>query len=71
MECGVAGKCFPTVAGGVAFQAFLPLPLPPQPALELGGKLQTGLNEALIALGRLDAITTLLTDANISIQLCA
>ena len=35
------------------------------PALDLNGKLQSCLDEALIALGRLDAISTLLPDARL------
>lgn len=54
-----------TIAGGVACQAFVPLPLPPVSALDLNGKLQSRLDEALIALGRLDAISTLLPDARL------
>lgn len=65
MERGITGYYTPTVAGGVACQAFVPMPLPPLPALDLSGKLQARLNEALIALGRLDAISTLLPDAKL------
>ena len=49
----------------MACQAFVPLSLPPVPALDLNGKLQSRLDEALIALGRLDAISTLLSDARL------
>jgi Fic family protein len=65
MERGITGHYTPTIAGGVACQAFVPLPLPPRPALNVNGKLQARLNEALIALGRLDAISTLLPDAKL------
>lgn len=65
MERGITGHYTPTVAGGIACQAFVPMPLPPLPALDLSGKLQARLNEALIALGRLDAISTLLPDAKL------
>lgn len=65
MRRGKTGTYTPTIAGGVACQAFVPVPLPPQPALDVSGKLQTRLNEALIALGRLDAISTLLPDAKL------
>lgn len=65
MERGVTGQFTPTVAGGVSCLAFVPLALPPHPPLELNGKLQTRLNDALIALGRLDAISTLLPDAKL------
>ncbi|WP_423708768.1 Fic family protein [Undibacterium sp. WLX3042] len=65
MHRGITGFYTPTIAGGIACQAFVPAPLPPQPALDISGKLQTRLNEALIALGRLDAISTLLPDAKL------
>lgn len=65
MERGPTGHTTPTVAGGHACQAFVPAPLPPMPALNLNGKLQARLDEALIALGRLDAIGTLLPDAQL------
>ncbi len=65
MQRGLTGSYTPTIAGGIACQAFVPAPLPPQPALDLSGKLQSRLNEALIALGRLDAISTLLPDARL------
>ncbi len=65
MERGLTGHFIPTVAGGVACDAFVPMPLPPQPALELTGTLQSRLNEALIALGRLDAISTLLPNPDL------
>lgn len=65
MQRGITGTYTATIAGGIACQAFVPMPLPPQPALDISGKLQTRLNEALIALGRLDAISTLLPDANL------
>lgn len=65
MQRGITGTYTATIAGGIACQAFVPMPLPPQPALDISGKLQTRLNEALIALGRLDAISTLLPDAKL------
>lgn len=65
MQRGTTGTYTATIAGGIACQAFVPMPLPPQPALDISGKLQTRLNEALIALGRLDAISTLLPDAKL------
>lgn len=65
MQRGKTGTYTPTIAGGIACQAFVPMPLPPHPALDISGKLQTRLNEALIALGRLDAISTLLPDAKL------
>ncbi|OGB21782.1 MAG: cell filamentation protein Fic [Burkholderiales bacterium RIFCSPLOWO2_02_FULL_57_36] len=65
MQRGLTGQYTATVAGGIACQAFVPAPLPPLPALDLSGKLQTRLDDALLALGRLDAISTLLPDAQL------
>lgn len=65
MQRGLTGQYTPTIAGGVACRAFVPEPLPPMPALDLNGKLQTRLSEAMLALGRLDAISTLLPDAKL------
>lgn len=65
MERGTTGHYTSTIAGGVACQAFVPMPLPPFPVLDMNGKLQSRLNDALIALGRLDAISTLLPDAQL------
>lgn len=65
MQRGPTGNYIATIAGGIACQAFIPQPLPPVPALEVTGKLQARLEEALLALGRLDAISTLLPDAQL------
>ncbi len=65
MERGITGSYAPAIAGGVACQAFLPDPLPPMPPLQLDGKLISRINQAMLALGRLDAISTLLPDAQL------
>ncbi|MDE0051977.1 MAG: Fic family protein [Rhodospirillales bacterium] len=62
MQRGVAGRYESTTVGGEQVQAFVPLPLPPNPALVLDGFLQQRLEAATLALGRLDAISTLLPD---------
>ena len=60
MKRGVTGR-YQSMAGvGEQFEAFLPLPLPPDPPLVLDGTLQQALERALLALGRLDSISTLL-----------
>ena len=51
-----------TVVAGEATRAFVPAPLPPEPAILLDGQLQRSLEAATLALGRLDAITSLLPD---------
>lgn len=65
MHRGLTGHYVPSIAGGVSCQAFVPDVLPPQPALLLDDKLQLRLSNALIALGRLDAISALLPDAHL------
>jgi Fic family protein len=65
MERGTTGQYVPSIAGGVKCQAFIPAALPPQPPLQLDSKLQGRINQAMLALGRLDAISTLLPDARL------
>lgn len=50
---------------GEPCQAFIPAPLPPKPALAISVELQKLLDEALLALGRLDSVTTLLPDPSL------
>lgn len=65
MERGLTGHYVPSIAGGVNCQAFVPSTLPPAPPLQISGKLQARINKAILALGRLDAISTLLPDAQL------
>lgn len=65
MHRGPTGTTTPSIAGGLPCQAFLPQPLPPAPPLMLDDRLQARVNDALLALGRLDAISTLLPDARL------
>lgn len=62
MKRGATGRYEVTSAGGERVEAFVPAPLPPEPALEFAGTLQQALEPALLALGRLDSISTLLPD---------
>ena len=62
MQRGEIGNYESTSAGGERVRAFVPHPLPPNPALVLDGPLQQALEVATLALGRLDAISTLLPD---------
>lgn len=65
MQRGPSGTLTPSIAGGFPCQAFIPQHLPPKPPLTLDDKLQARINESLLALGRLDAISTLLPDAQL------
>lgn len=50
---------------GECVRAFVPAPLPPAPFLQITPDLQQLLDEALLALGRLDSITLLLPDVHL------
>lgn len=65
MERGLTGKFFETAAGGETVRAFIPDPLPPSPPMVLDGTMQVALEQALLALGRLDSVTTLLPDPDL------
>ena len=62
MKRGLTGTYTSSIAGGKNCQAFIPFPLPPNPELNINKKLQSHINEAMLALGRLDAISVLLPD---------
>lgn len=65
MEREFTGEYVPAIAGGRPCLAFIPRPLPPEPPLQLDSKLQGRINQAMLALGRLDAISMLLPDAHL------
>ncbi len=65
MERGLTGQYEITAAAGERVQAFVPAPLPPRPPLALEGPLQQQLERALLALGRLDSLATLLRNTEL------
>jgi Fic family protein len=65
MKRGETGRYDQTAAGGEVVRAFIPNPLPPVPPLVLEGRLQQLLERAVLALGRLDSLSTLLPDTGI------
>ena len=65
MDRGLTGEYISAIAGGIACKAFVPAPLPPNPPLQIDSKLQSRINQAMLSLGRLDAISTLLPDAHL------
>lgn len=67
MKRGITGRYHVTTAGSERIEAFAPMPLPPDPPLMIDGTLQQALERALLALGRLDSISTLLPDPNLFI----
>ena len=62
MKRGETGRYEVTSVGGEQVRAFVPAPLPPVPPLVFEGELQQTMEKALLALGRLDGISTLLPD---------
>jgi Fic family protein len=65
MERGITGSYEPSVAAGETCRAFVPASLPPQPPLIVDTSLQERLDEAHLALGRLDSISTLLPETSV------
>lgn len=65
MRRGATGKHETTIVAGETVRAFIPHPLPPEPALALSNRCQRLLERATVALGRLDSVTLLLPDPNI------
>lgn len=66
MQRGPSGR-YRTIStvGGERVKAFLPDPLPPRPPLEIDAALREQLDDALLALGRLDSVTALLPDTQL------
>jgi Fic family protein len=63
MNRGITGTYITTSAvGGEVVRAFVPAPLPPSPSLAIDAELRDRMDAALLALGRLDSVTTLLAD---------
>jgi Fic family protein len=62
LERGTTGHYEVTSIGGEQIPAFIPAPLPPSPPLAMGGGLQRAIEAAVLALGRLDGVSTLLRD---------
>ena len=65
MERGLTGRYETTVAGGERVRAFVPDPLPPKPALAFDPTLHSLMESALLALGRLDGISSLVPDVSL------
>jgi len=57
------GKYTKVAAAGEAFKAFVPAPLPPKPAISWSTALHAKFDAALLAIGRLDAVTDHLPNA--------
>ena len=62
MQRGPSGVFEASIAGGERCRAFVPAPLPPAPPLAISAALQERLDQAHLALGRLDSIASLLPE---------
>jgi Fic family protein len=66
MNRGPSGTILSTPPiGGETVRAFVPQPLPPTPSLVIDGALREEVDQALLALGRLDSVSSLLPDTAI------
>lgn len=65
MNRNATGTYHTTATAGERVRAFVPLPLPPAPPLEISGPRQLLLERATLAVGRLDSISTLLPDPHL------
>src|SRR5438034_11730870 len=63
MKRSLQGRYVNVATAGEAFKAFVPAPLPPKPAIDWTPALRARSDAALLALGRLDALTDLLPNA--------
>ena len=67
MERGEIGQYEVRMVGGERVSAFIPEPLPPDPPLELDGKFLQSFEAATLALGGLNATSTLIPDKSLFI----
>lgn len=65
MKRGPTGEYHVSMVGGETIRSFVPYALPPSPPLDLAGARTRLLEQATLALGRLDSITLLLPDPDI------
>lgn len=63
MKRSLQGRYVNVATAGESFKAFVPAPLPPRPAIDWTPALRGRFDAALVALGRLDAVTDLLPNA--------
>ena len=59
------GRYVTTTSTGETVKAYLPNPLPPDPPLHISSSFRKELDMALLALGRLDTVSSYLPDANL------
>lgn len=69
MKRDLQGKYIPITTVGEKAEAFVPAPLPPNPPVEWSSELRGKFDQALLALGRLDSVSTLLPDTSLFIYM--
>ena len=65
MKRALQGRYVKVATAGEAFQAFVPAPLPPKPAIDWTPALRARFDAALLELGRLDTVTDLLPNVQL------
>ena len=65
MKRSLQGHYLKVATADEAFKAFVPAPLPPRPAIDWTPALRSRFDAALVALGRLDAVTDMLPNAGL------
>jgi Fic family protein len=65
MKRELQGKYVTISTAGEKAQAFVPAPLPPRPSIDWTPELRHKFDQALLALGRLDSVSTLLPDTSL------
>lgn len=65
MKRSLQGHYLKTTTSGESIEAFAPDPLPPSPPVEWTPELRSKFDQALLALGRLDSVSTLLPDTSL------
>ncbi len=59
------GHYIPVPTPGDSYKAFVPDPLPPRPPLEINQRIRDNMDQALLALGRLDSLSVFLPDTSL------
>ncbi len=65
MKRELQGQYITVSTVGERVQAFVPSPLPPEPMIEWSAELRDKFDQALLAIGRLDSVSTLLPDTSL------
>lgn len=65
MKRELQGRYITVSTVGEQVQAFVPSPLPPEPVIEWSAELRDKFDQALLAIGRLDSVSTLLPDTSL------